>query len=130
LQGQLLIAQGDAMLYLGDRKEADGNHEGAQKDWKDAASKFVVPSQVLDDAEVTPEALDKAARALDRLADKVNADEMRKQLTKRFPNFKPQELPAFVPSPKPEPTAPAGGPAPADASTNKDKAPPKAEKVE
>ena len=55
---------------------------------------------------------------------------MRKQLTKRFPNFKPQELPAFVPSPKPEPTAPAGGPAPADASTNKDKAPPKAEKVE
>jgi len=128
LQGLLLIAQGDAMLYLGDRKEADGNHEGAQKDWKDAASKFVVPSQVLDDAEVTPEALDKAARALERLADKTNAEEMRKQLTKRFPNYKAQELPTFVPSAKKEPTAPAGGPPPAEAPA--EKAPPKAEKVE
>ena len=83
---------------------------------------------MLDDAEVTPEALDKAARALERMADKTNAEEMRKQLTKRFPNYKAQELPAFVPSAKKDPTAPAGGPAPAEAPA--EKAPPKAEKVE
>lgn len=121
LQGQLLIVQGDALLAMGDKKEAEGNHDGAAKDWKDAASKYVVPSQVLDDATVTPEALYKAAQALERLHDKA-AEDMTLQLKTKFPNFKPEEPPPPPPAPKKEPEPTPEPP--------KDKAPPKAEKVD
>jgi tetratricopeptide (TPR) repeat protein len=121
LQGQLLIAQGDALLAQGDQKEAEGNHDGAAKDWKEAAGKYVVPSQMLDDNVVTPEALYKAAQALERLHDKA-AEDMSLQLKTKFPNFKPEEPPPPPPAPKKE-----AAPVP---EAPKEKAPPKAEKVE
>ena len=139
LQGQLLIVQGDALMASGDKKEAEGNHDGAAKDWKDAAGKFVVPSQMLDDAAVTPEALDKAARALDRLNDKA-ADDMKEQLRTKFPNYKPAAPPPppvkkageEAPKKAAEPTAPD---APKTDSPKADEPPaapkpPRAEKVE
>ncbi len=88
LQGQLLIVQGDALLAEGDKLETDGNHDGAKEKWKASASKYVVPSQVIKDDYVTPLALDKAAQALERLGDKTQADAMRTQLKKEYPNFK------------------------------------------
>lgn len=88
VQGQLLIAQGDALIIQGDKLESEGNHDEAAKKWKGAAEKYVVPSQVLADARVTPEALDKEAKALDRLGEKKNADEMRRLLKKDYPNYK------------------------------------------
>jgi len=127
LQGQLLIVQGDALLALGDKKEAEGNHDGAAKDWKEAAGKYVMPSQMLDDTVVTPEALDKTARTLDRLGDKVKAEELRQQLKTKFPNYKPEEPPPAPVAPKKD-EVPAGNPAPEEAP--KTKAPPRAEKVE
>ena len=86
-QGQLLIVQGDALIAQGDKLETEGNHTGAADKWKAAAAKFVVPSQMTADAMVTPEALLKAAKALDRLGDKTKADDMRKQLKKDYPNY-------------------------------------------
>ncbi|MDB6137130.1 MAG: Tetratricopeptide repeat-containing protein [Verrucomicrobiaceae bacterium] len=90
VQGQLLIVQGDALIAQGDKLESEGNHDGAAAKWKSAAAKFVVPSQVLADPRVTPEALDKAARALDRLADKRGADQMRALLKKDYPKYQEQ----------------------------------------
>lgn len=90
LQGQLMIVQGDALLQAGDKLETDGNHEGAKEKWKAAAGKYVVPSQVIKDEFVTPIALDKAAQALERLGDKTQAEALRSQLKKEYPNYKPQ----------------------------------------
>ena len=87
VQGQLLIVQGDALLAEGDKLESEGNHDGAAEKWKGAAAKFVVPSQVLADPRVTPEALDKEAKALDRLADKRGAEQMRSILKKDYPKY-------------------------------------------
>lgn len=87
IQGQLLIVQGDALIAQGDKFETEGNHDGAAEKWKAAAAKFVVPSQVLADPRVTPEALDKAAKALDRLSDKRGADQMRALLKKDYPRY-------------------------------------------
>ena len=55
---------------------------------QEAAAKFVVPSQILEDDVVTPEALDKAASALDRIGDKEKAAAMREQLKTKFPKYK------------------------------------------
>lgn len=88
LQGQLMLTQGDALLAMGDKLETDGNHDGAKEKWGAAASKYIVPSQVLNDDFVTPLALSKAAAALERSGDKAKAQEMRDQLKKDFPAFK------------------------------------------
>ncbi len=87
-QGRLLIVQGDALLAEGDKLETEGDHDGAAAKWKGAAAKFVMPSQVLADPQVTPEALEKAAKALERLGQKASADEMRRLLAKDYPNYK------------------------------------------
>lgn len=105
VQGQLLIAQGDALLAAGDKLETEGNHAGAAEKWQAAAAKYVVPSQILDDEVVTPEALDKAAAALDRIGDKEKAANLRDQLKKTFPDYKP--LPPSPPPLAPPPSAPA-----------------------
>ncbi len=89
VQGLLLIVQGDALLAAGDKLETEGNHTAAAEKWQAAAARYVVPSQVLDDEVVTPEALNKAAAALDRIGDKDKAAAMREQLKTKFPNYKP-----------------------------------------
>jgi tetratricopeptide (TPR) repeat protein len=91
LQAELLIAQGSALLALGDRLETDGNHPGAQEKWGEAAAKFVVPSELLDDAFITPLALTRAAEAFERLGDPVKAKAMIDQRQKQYPNFKEPE---------------------------------------
>jgi len=90
VQGQFLILQGDALLAEGDKLETEGNHDGATAKWRSAAGKYVVPSQVLSDARVTPEALSKEAKALDRLGEKIKADEMRRLLKKDYPKYQGQ----------------------------------------
>ena len=87
-QGQLLIVQGDALIAQGDKLETEGNHDGAAEKWKAAASKFIVPSQVTADPLVTPEALTKAAAALERTGDKPQAEKMRAQLKKDYPDYR------------------------------------------
>ncbi len=87
VQGQLLILQGDALLAAGDKLETEGNAEGAKEKWRAAAGKYVVPSQVLKDDVVTPSALDKAAKALERLGEKERADALRMQLKREYPTY-------------------------------------------
>lgn len=91
VQGQLLIAQGDALLAAGDKLEKEGNLTAAKEKWQAAAGKYVVPSQVIDSPLVTPLALEKAIKALDRLGDKAKADQLRNQLNSRYPDHQPAQ---------------------------------------
>lgn len=87
VQGQLLIAQGDALLAAGDKLEKDGDLNSAKDKWQAAAGKYVVPSQVIDSPLVTPMALEKAVKALERLGDKTKADQLRNQLATKYPDY-------------------------------------------
>jgi TolA-binding protein len=55
----------------------------------ESAGKYVVPSQMFVDPEITPEALYKAARALNRAGQKEKAEDLLQQLEKRYPTYKP-----------------------------------------
>jgi TolA-binding protein len=87
VQGQLLIVQGDALLAAGDKLEKDGDLNAAKDKWQAAAGKYVVPSQVIDSPLVTPMALEKAVKALERLGDKTKADQLRNQLATKYPDY-------------------------------------------
>ena len=87
VQGQLLIVQGDALLAAGDKLETEGNADGAKEKWLAAAGKYVTPSQVLKDDLVTPQALYKAASALERLGEKDKAELLRTQLKREYPAY-------------------------------------------
>lgn len=91
VQAQLLILEGRILFAEGDRLLQDGKQKEARDKWRAAAGKFVVPSQIFDDPEITPQALDLAVRALDRSGDPDKADELRAQLKKKYPNYKPKE---------------------------------------
>ncbi|MCE9520124.1 MAG: tetratricopeptide repeat protein [Verrucomicrobia bacterium] len=81
LQGDIAMAHGDALAHSGDSKRAI-------MEWKTAAGNFVVVSQIYGDPELTPEALDKAVRALDKLGEKEKSASLRSQLTTKYPNYK------------------------------------------
>jgi TolA-binding protein len=87
IQGQLLITQGDALLALGDVAENEGNRDSAKEKLKETSAKYVVPSQVLTDNILTPQALEKAARALDRLGDIDKAQQLRGELKRDYPQY-------------------------------------------
>jgi tetratricopeptide (TPR) repeat protein len=87
VQGLLLIVQGDALLAQGDQLENKGNHDEANDKWTQAAAKYVVPSQMLQDDVVTPQALDKAAKALERKGDKDKAQQLLEELKRSYPQY-------------------------------------------
>jgi len=89
VQGQLLIAQGDALLAAGDKLEKDGDLSSAKEKWQAAAGKYVVPSQVIDSPLVTPIALEKAVKALERIGDSTKAGQLRNQLATKYPDYQP-----------------------------------------
>jgi tetratricopeptide (TPR) repeat protein len=90
-QAQLLIAQGDALLAMGDRLETDGDRSAARAKWQAAAGKYVVPSQLIDSPLVTPLALSKAIKALERTGSTEKVDELRSQLRSKYPDYKPAD---------------------------------------
>lgn len=89
LQAQLLIQEGDIYYEEGEKLAKAGNNAAAVQKWQDAAGKFVVPSQIFVDPQITPEALFKAARALDRAGETPKAEELLKQLKARYPDYRP-----------------------------------------
>ena len=89
LQAQLLILEGDIFYAEGESFEKDGQAQAAVSKWMEAAGKFIVPSQMFVDPEITPEALYKAARALNRAGQKQKAEDLLQQLEKRYPGYKP-----------------------------------------
>ena len=90
-QAMLLIVQGDALLGAGDKFETDGDINLAREKWNAAAGKYIVPSQVVDKAAITPVALTKAVKALERVGDKDKAEQLRQQLKSKYPDYKPAD---------------------------------------
>ncbi|MBK8094559.1 MAG: tetratricopeptide repeat protein [Verrucomicrobiaceae bacterium] len=90
LQAELLILQGDILDAHGDDLAKQQQQEAAREKWKAATGKYAVPSQVFEDENVTPEALHKAARTLDKLGDTDQAQKLRQQLKQRYPKWAPK----------------------------------------
>ncbi|MEI6535132.1 MAG: tetratricopeptide repeat protein [Verrucomicrobiaceae bacterium] len=84
----LQLLQGDIALAHGDALAAANEKDSAITEWKKSAGNYVVVSQIFVDPQITPEALDKSARVLDKLGEKDKADNLRKQLAGKYPNYK------------------------------------------
>lgn len=69
-------------MLLGDIEAGRGNDREAIANW-------IVPSQTFHDPQITPDALEKSARALERLGEPARAAEIRRQREEQFPDFTP-----------------------------------------
>ncbi len=87
IHAQLAMLQGDIAMARGDALANAGDNAKAITAWKTAAGNYVVVSQIYGDPELTPEALDKAARVLDKLGEKGKAGSMRSQLATKYPSY-------------------------------------------
>ncbi len=74
----------ESRILMGDVAAMKGDLEGA-------AREYLVVSQIFDDRDVTPIALTKAINAYLSLGKREKADELRNQLAKTYPDFKPSE---------------------------------------
>ena len=90
LQAQLLIQEGDILTAQGDALAKGGDDAAGRAKWIEAAGKYVVPSQVFVDPVITPEALSKAAHALEKAGELEKSNELRKQLRERYPGYAPK----------------------------------------
>ena len=88
LQAELLILQGDILNAEGDELAKQQQPDAARAKWQAASGKYAVPSQVFEDAQVTPEALEKAAQTLTKLGDTAQAGKLRQQIKQRYPGWK------------------------------------------
>lgn len=88
-QALLLILQGDILYAEGEQQLKNNQADAAKEKFIGAASKYMVPGQFFQDDEVTPMALDKAARALEAAGDKDKANQLREQLKREYPRFQP-----------------------------------------
>jgi tetratricopeptide (TPR) repeat protein len=86
-QALLLILQGDILLALGDKLTAENQAAAATEKYSAAAGKFMIPAQFFDDDEITPEALDKAAKSLEKSGQADKAVEFRKLLKDKYPAY-------------------------------------------
>lgn len=86
-QALLLILQGDILMALADKLSADGQGAAAGEKYTAASGKYLIPAQFFDDDEVTPEALDKAAVALEKGGQAAKAGEFRKLLKDKYPAY-------------------------------------------
>jgi TolA-binding protein len=86
-QALLLILEGDILFAMGEKLAAENKTAAAKQKFTAAAGKYLVPAQFFIDAEVTPEALDKAARALDATGQQAKADEFRRSLKEKYPKY-------------------------------------------
>lgn len=91
LQAELLILEGDIFAAEGDKLAAEGQRDAAVEKWLSAAGKYAVPSQFYEDPDVTPDALFKAAKVLEKAGDAAKAKQMRQQLLQRYPKFQPKD---------------------------------------
>jgi len=86
-QALLLILQGDVAFAAGQKLESQGTADAALEKYKAAAGKFMYPAQLFEDDDLTPEAMDKAARALEKAGQADKAAEFRKLLKERYPRY-------------------------------------------
>jgi tetratricopeptide (TPR) repeat protein len=90
-QALLLILQGDVLSATGNKLATEGQAEAAQAKHGEAAAKFMIPSQFFDDEEVTPEALDKASKALQKAGQAEKAADFQKLLKQKYPSYSAKE---------------------------------------
>jgi TolA-binding protein len=86
-QALLLILEGDILVAVGESLAKENQADAAKAKFAAAAGKFMVPAQFFDDEEVTPEALDKAAKALDAAGQGAKAEEFRQTLKEKYPKY-------------------------------------------
>ncbi|TDU69356.1 tetratricopeptide repeat protein [Prosthecobacter fusiformis] len=86
-QALLLILEGDVAMAAGQKLESEGSANAALEKYKAAAGKFMYPAQLFDDAELTPEAMDKASRALEKAGQSAKAAEFRQLLKDQYPQY-------------------------------------------
>lgn len=87
LQAELLILEGDIFAAQGDKLAGSEQQAAAIERWKAAAAKFAVPSQFVEDPDITPEALHKTSKALEKVGEVDQAKQMQLQLHQRYPNY-------------------------------------------
>jgi TolA-binding protein len=85
-QALLLILEGD-ILYAQGEKLATEDPKAAKQKFSTAAGKYMVPAQFFIDEEVTPEALHKAAKALEATGQTAKAEEFRNTLKEKYPKY-------------------------------------------
>lgn len=88
-QARLLILHGDILVALGDKLTAENQAPAALEKYSGAAGKYMIPAQFFEDEEVTPEALDKAAKALEKSGQPDKAADFRKALKQKYPAYQP-----------------------------------------
>jgi len=86
-QALLLILQGDILMAVAEKLTAEIQLDEAKKKYAEAAGRFMIPGQFVDDEEVTPEALEKAANALEKAGQPQKAADFRKLLKDKYPKY-------------------------------------------
>ena len=87
VNAQLRVVQGDVARARARIASGEGRHEDARALLREAAGRYFIVSQIwLDDPEVTPEALEKAAVTFTELGQADQAESMLELLRERFPN--------------------------------------------
>lgn len=89
VNAQLRVVQGDVARARARIAASEGRHEDARASLQEAAGRYIIVSQIwLEDPEVTPEALEKAAITLNELGQTEQADSMIDLLRERFPDYR------------------------------------------
>lgn len=89
VNAQLRVVQGDVARARARIAASEGRHEDARASLQEAAGRYIIVSQIwLEDPEVTPEALEKAAVTLTELGQTEQADSMIDLLRERFPDYR------------------------------------------
>jgi TolA-binding protein len=87
LQAQLMMEEGDILMAEARSLMNNNDTAGAMQKFAAAAAKYIVPSQMFVDPEITPLALFHAIEALVSAGEKAKAEELVKQLKEKYPDF-------------------------------------------
>ncbi len=88
-QAMLLILQGDILAAQGEKLLTEGQQAAAHDKFAAAAGKYMIPAQFFDDEQITPEALEKAAKALDKSGQSEKAADFRRLIQEKYPTPAP-----------------------------------------
>jgi tetratricopeptide (TPR) repeat protein len=91
LHADLLLVEGDVLFDRAGILEKEGKINPAIDEYRAAAAKYIVPSQFFVDPVVTPKAIWRTIRALEKAGDVDRARTLRKELTEKYPKFTPAE---------------------------------------
>lgn len=89
LHADLLILEGDIAFAKAAVLEKSGKTNLAIEEYRNAAAKYIVPSQFFVDPVITPLAVWKTILALEKAGEVDRARQLRKELQEKYPNFKP-----------------------------------------